>query len=806
MFVAGCQTTHTARPVSSIDLNSLCPLCVLCVSVVKAFASYSPPDTEDTEGAQRKTESRTPLHGGSGFGGCGSYVINPRTYCEHYPVNREGKNFHHMPAGIRYARCLLPFLLLLPVVSIYAQEPRPAPAASATHNLMPVPASVNILRGRMKVEASFTAAIQGYSDERLLAGLRRALGRLESRTGLEFGREPASVPGAANLVLQCQGAGRAVASLEEDESYTLEVSERQVVINAQTVVGALRGLETFLQLLGGDASGYYIPEARIRDKPRFPWRGLLVDVGRHWQPVEVIKRNLDGMAAVKLNVLHLHLTEDQGFRIETKTFPKLYQSGSDNLYYTQDEIREIVAYAHARGIRVLPEFDIPGHTTAWFAGHPELASAPGPYQIERRFGVHDAAMDPTREETYKFLDKFLGEMAALFPDAYLHIGGDEVTGKHWRLNPQIQAFIARNNLRDKHGLQAYFNGRIEKILKKHGKRVVGWDEILHPQLPRDIVIQSWRGQQSLAEGARQGYTGILSSGYYLDYLLPAASHYLVDPVSPESGLNEAEAARVLGGEACMWSEYVSTENIDSRIWPRLAAIAERLWSPREVRDVEDMYRRLDAITVQLEEVGLTHRTYEGRMLRRLAGSENIEPLKVLIDVLAPSVRRGEVRPITQMTPLTRLVDAAAPDARVAREFAAATDALLDDAPRFESRRERVRGLLDAWRASYASLRVMADRSPVGRDAGQLAGELSEMSGAGLEALQYLAAGVQPPVLWREEKLLLLDRVAKTPREVNFAILPSLRRLVFAAAELPQLKSRTAADWKAGVLKLADEKK
>jgi hexosaminidase len=713
-----------------------------------------------------------------------------------------------MPAGMRCARYLSSLLLLLLAANSYAQEPRATPAAPAGHNLMPVPASVNILRGRMKVEPSFTAAIQGYSDERLLAGIARALGRLESRTGLEFGRAPASVPGAANLVVQCQGAGRgaSVASLEEEESYTLEVSERQVLINAPSVVGALRGLETFLQLLSGDAGGYFIPEARIRDKPRFPWRGLLIDVGRHWQPVEAIKRNLDGMAAVKLNVLHLHLTEDQGFRIESKAFPKLHGQGSDGLYYTQDEIRQIIAYAHARGIRVVPEFDVPGHTTAWFAGHPELASAPGPYQIERRFGVLDAAIDPTREETYKFLDRFFGEMAALFPDAYMHIGGDEVTGKHWRLNPQIQAFIAKNNLRDKHGLQAYFNVRIAKILQKHGKRMMGWDEILHPDLPRDILIQSWRGQQSLAEGAKQGYTGILSNGYYLDYLAPAEQHYLVDPISPDSGLTEAEAARVLGGEACMWAEYVSTENIDSRIWPRLAAIAERFWSPRETRDVEDMYRRLEAVSVQLEEVGLTHRIYEGRMLRRLAGTEKIEPLKVLFDVLAPSIRRGEVRPITQMTPLTRLVDAASPDSRTAREFATAVGALLDDAPRFESRRERVRGFLDEWRGAYASLRVMADRSPVMRDAKPLAGDLSEMSAAGLEALQYLSANVAPPALWREEKLALLERVAKTPREVDFAVLPSLRRLVIAAAELPQLKTLTAADWKASVLKLAGEKK
>jgi hexosaminidase len=715
-----------------------------------------------------------------------------------------------MPAGLRYAKyCFLPALLVLPVVAICAQETRTSPAvASAVHSLMPVPASVNIMRGRMKVEASFTATVQGYSDDRLLAGLTRALRRLESRTGLEFARAPASVPGAANLVVQCGGAGvGAVASLEEDESYTLEVSERQVVINAPTVVGALRGLETLLQLLSGDAGGYFIPEARIRDKPRFPWRGLLIDVGRHWQPIEVVKRNLDGMAAVKLNVLHLHLTDDQGFRVESKAFPRLHGMGSDGLYYTQDEIREIIAYARARGIRVVPEFDVPGHTTSWFAGHPELASAPGPYQIERRYGVLDAAMNPTLEETYKFLDKFLGEMAALFPDAYMHTGGDEVTGKHWRLNPQIQAFIAKNNLRDKQGLQAYFNARIAKILQKHGKRMMGWDEILHPDLPRDIVIQSWRGQQSLAEGAKRGYAGILSNGYYLDHLAPAEHLYLVDPVSPDSGLTEAEAARVLGGEACMWAEYVSTENIDSRIWPRLAAVAERFWSPREVRDVEDMYRRLEAVSVQLEEVGLTHRTYAGKMLRRLANGESVEPLEALTGTLAPTFfKRERVRPITQMTPLTRLVDAAAPDSRAAREFATAVGALLDDAPRFESRRERVRGFLNEWRAVYVPVRVMADRSPVMRDAEPLAGNLSEMSAAGLEALQYLTANVAPPLLWREEKLALLDRISKTPREVEFVILPSLKRLIFAAAELPQLRTLTAVEWKANVLKLADEKK
>ena len=699
-------------------------------------------------------------------------------------------------------------LLFAPAPNTPAQEARP-PAAiqSPRHNLMPVPASLRLLGGRMKVEPSFAVAVQGHSDARLLAGVERTVRRLEMRTGMEFARGLAEIPAAASLVLQCRAAGPATPELGEDESYVLEVSERQAFVNAPTVVGALRGLETFLQLVTADGGGYYVPEARISDRPRFPWRGLLMDVARHFEPVEVIKRNLDGMAAVKLNVFHWHLTEDQGFRVESKVFPRLHGMGSDGDFYTQEQVREVVAYAAARGIRVVPEFDVPGHATSWFVGHPELATAPGPYQIERRYGVFDAAMDPTREETYKFLDRFLGEMAALFPDAYVHVGGDEVTGKHWRLSTRVQDFMAKNNLKDKQALQAYFNGRVSRIVQKHGKRMVGWDEMLHPDLPRDTVVQSWRGPQSLAEGARKGYAGILSNGYYLDHLLPAATHYLVDPLPAESGLSGQKAARVLGGEACMWAEYVGTENIDSRVWPRLAAIAERLWSPREVRDVDDMYRRLEAVGVRLEEVGLTHRTYAGRMLRRLAGGEETRPLETLVGVLRPTFfGRERVRPITQMTPLVRVVDAAAPDSPAAREFASAVAGLVDDAPRFESRRERLRAVLEGWRGVQPAVRVLADRSPLMRDAVPLADSLAEMGAAGLEALQYLSHGAAPPLGWREERLALLDRVARTPSEVDFPILPALRQLIHAAAEQPRLTTMTAAEWSARVRSLAEEKR
>ena len=399
---------------------------------------------------------------------------------------------------------LLLALLLISAVDVCAQGTASTPGTTQEHNLMPVPAAVQFDSGRLAIDSSFRFAVTGYSDDRLLAGLARMLKRLEGRTVLGFPRDPLTDEGSAALVVQTHGPGLDVPAVDENESYRLEVTAKQARLIAPTVVGALRGMETLLQLVESDRNGYYLPAVTIQDQPRFPWRGLLIDVGRHYEPMEVLKRNLDAMAAVKLNVLHWHLSEDQGFRVESKKFPKLHLMGSDGLYYTQDQVREIIAYARARGIRVVPEFDIPGHSTSWLVGYPELGSAPGPYAIERGAGIFEPALDPTREQVYKFLDTFFGEMAALFPDAYMHIGGDENKGKQWDRNPSIQAFMKDKGIKDNPALQAYYNQRLLKILQKHGKKMIGWDEVLQPELPKDVVIHSWRGPASLAEAAKKG--------------------------------------------------------------------------------------------------------------------------------------------------------------------------------------------------------------------------------------------------------------------------------------------------------------
>ena len=679
----------------------------------------------------------------------------------------------------------------LSVTAANAQQATPTPQI----NLMPVPASVKFQsEDRLSVDGSFKVATRGHADDRLKAAIARFVKRLEGRTVLTLAPGLAVDDQMTQLIVHCDGPGRNVPAVSENESYRIDITDRQAILKAPTVVGAIRGLETLLQLLNADRNGYYFPGVLIEDQPRFPWRGLLVDVARHFQTIEVLKRNLDAMAAVKLNVFHWHLTEDQGFRVESKKYPKLHQLGSDGNYYTHEQVKDIIAYARDRGIRVVPEFDIPGHSTSWLVGYPELGSAPGPYTIERRPGIFEPALDPTREEVYKFLDGFLSEMAALFPDDYMHIGGDENEGKQWDRNPAIQAFMKNKGIKDNHALQAYFNTRLLKILQKNGKKMIGWDEILQPELPKDIVIHSWRGTAALAEAARKGYDGILSNGYYIDLIQPASHHYASDPLPADSTLTPEQAKHVLGGEATMWAEWVTPETIDSRIWPRTAAIAERLWSPRTVTDVDDMYRRMAIISLQLEELGLMHKKNQDMMLRRLVRGEEIGPLKTLVSVVEPvkEYRRYQMRPQTMLSPLTGVVDAATPDAEGARKFAWMVKEFLEDAPRYQLYRVELTQMLAEWQESGAALGPIIDRSPSLKEIKPLTKGLSELGDVGLEAISYLKLGQPPTREWREATTLKLDEAAKPYAALEFMVVPAVKQLVLAAVEIGQPRRTTTS--------------
>jgi hexosaminidase len=655
-------------------------------------------------------------------------------------------------------------------------------------NLMPVPGKIEFREGAFRVTKAFTASIEGAAKAgtgRAARAVRRMLNRLAGRTGLFFDNNEIQIkekPGNAALNITFQRSGQL--KLSEDESYRLEVSAASIRLTGITDIGILRGLETLVQLLSTDKQGYFFPAVTINDRPRFPWRGLLIDPCRHFMPVEVIKRNLDGMAAVKMNVLHWHLTEDQGFRVECKTFPKLHQLGSDGLYYSQAQIRDVIAYAADRGIRVMPEFDIPGHSTSWLVGYPELASLPGPYNIEREYGVMDPTFNPALKATYKFFDKFLKEMAGLFPDEYMHIGGDENNGKQWNANPNIQTFIKKQHLPGNHALQAYFNRKILKILTKYKKKMVGWDEIFQPGLPKTIVIQSWRGKEALKNAARKGYDSILSNGYYIDLAQTADFHYLNDPIPVDSDLTGEERKRILGGEATMWAELISPETIDSRIWPRTAAIAERFWSPAHIKNVNDMYRRLDIISLQLEELGLTHIKNQDMMLRRLVKGRDTQALKVLVDVMEPLkiYNRHSQATYTFFSPLTRVVDAALPDANKARVFRR----LVEDFIKGNINKEAAEVLLkdlQLWKSNHEKLKPIIDGSPVLKEIETLSGDLSRVAVIGIEAIGFILDSKNAGTQWLEESRKIL-KAAKEPRgHAELMIVTAVEKLVDAVSDL-----------------------
>ena len=546
---------------------------------------------------------------------------------------------------------------------------------------------------------------------------------------------------------------RRFASFDLEEAYSLSIGPDRIVIESAAKSGELHAQQTLAQLKTGN--GKY-PCIRIDDRPRFPWRGLLLDVSRHFMPVETVKHTLDRMAAVKLNVLHLHLADDQGVRVESRKYPLLHQKASGGQFYKHDQVKELVDYGNHLGIRIVPEFDFPGHATAWFDAYPELASAPGPYAIERKIGIFDPAFDPSNPKTYEFIAGFLEEMAGLFPDRYVHLGGDEVTGKHWDANPSIQAFKKAHALASNHDLQIYFEGRMHQIVSKLGKRLILWDEAIHTTAPADITYQAWRGPNALLASAFLRHPTLVSYGFYLDWGLSTEQLYRnqlngvlpdeTDPIlkrlnplikipanRPAGTLTEAEAANRLGGEAALWSEFTTPANLDIRLWPRAAVVAERLWSPADKsQDLDDLYRRLNIVFPQA-------------------------PSKPLEDLLEPGkyVYRHLSRKYTVDSPMDQLVDRLPPESYRAQQFNRAAK---------KRDYKQVRAMLEGWNATAAS------------GSGTASDAMNAVK-IGLEALDCLDGRSKPALDWASACLKTLKALSDNHREIVIAICPGVTSLV-----------------------------
>ena len=668
---------------------------------------------------------------------------------------------------------ILFFFILLNVISSWSQ--------SKELNLMPWPQELVLGKSKLEIQPDFTIVVHQKITKRIEIATTKFLRRLSGRTGIFFDNGfafNASSIQNATLEIFYKRAGKL--EINEDESYQLKTSSNKIIIEATTDIGVIYALETLLQLLDNNDTSYYFPEVSINDFPRFTWRGLMIDVARHFHPVAVLKRNLDAMAAVKMNVFHWHLTDDQGFRIESKTHPKLHQLGSDGQYYTQEQIKDVVQYASDRGIRVVPEIDVPGHATAILTAYPEIGSKDTIYSIERFSGIFDPTLDPTNEKTYEILGDLFAEMAELFPDKYFHIGGDENEGKHWDENKHIQSFKKKHNLQSNHDLQTFMNIRLEKILVKLGKSVMGWEEIMTDKMPKSALIHSWKGKNegvpqrsSLFLAAKKGYNTILSNGYYIDLMQPVSEHYLVDPLPKNNNLSAIEKARVLGGEATMWSELATKLTIDSRLWPRTAAIAERFWSSEAIVDISNMYKRLGVISFRLEELGITHIRNRDVILRNITNNQNIEALITLTKVYEPLKiysRNAGGTEYKTYSPFTLFADACTADASDAIIFKELVHNFISS--KGENNKAEIISFFKKWAANYQQFNQIKKGSPLLKNIAPLSKNLAEISTTFLQI-------INSEIITKEDYTNCIEQllqIEKPVEDVELVISKDLKKL------------------------------
>ncbi len=581
-------------------------------------------------------------------------------------------------------------------------------------------------------------------------------GKCPPRVQSAYARLPFCVP----LLVECNDESSGYPALNDHAAYTLSITETGVELKAESQWGCLAGLSTLEQL---EDNGTF-PVAIVEDKPRFPWRGLMLDVARHFIEIGTLKRTIDVMAYFKLNVLHLHLTDDQGFRFWSSRYPELASSK----HYKPDELRDLVNFAADRGIRVVPEIDCPGHVTSWLVAHPEWGTelVEGP---SNKFGAHDACLDPTGRLD-RPLELLFEDLADVFPDDYVHFGGDEVQFSWWKKSSSIQTFMKDQNISNLVDVQAVFNKHVTKILRNLGKRPIGWDEVLHRNLPLDVVVQCWRGVHVRDVAIEAGYDSLLSAPYYLDLFFPADAHYGFDPGASGSALQKAngslkrdarfshvgdsldwlekssslpslpnrKAGRNLGGEACLFSELVSDDIVDVRLWSRLPAIAELFWTTCQHSGIDNLYDRMEYHQKKIVRFGVEIPdprlgVYEevGYLI------EMLEPVKWYLRLLGPSVMKARIngigesdlkRPYNLSTSLTRVIDRIAPESIATRRFSADV-----------RRGSDITGWLKNWQLQRKAFSSIASKFP----------EIRELEAASI-ALNQLAKN------WLEEKSPRLD--------------------------------------------------
>ncbi|MFL5496047.1 MAG: family 20 glycosylhydrolase [Gemmatimonadales bacterium] len=535
-------------------------------------------------------------------------------------------------------------------------SPKPPSPALDRYPIVPAPRHLEPRPGEFRLdrETRILLFVPASTEVRTLSDLLAVPLRAASGLPLPVSSEPAAARATNAILIRLTPDSGS----RDPESYRLTVSEKGAILSAATPAGLVLGIQTLRQLLppelersSGSAPSpspapvhWVIPAVAIDDAPRFRYRGMLLDVARWYYPPEFIEKVIDLLALYKLNTLHLHLTDDQGWRLEIRKYPRLTRIGAwrketiagqhfdpyvgdgtpHGGFYTQEEMRHLLAYAAARGVTIMPEIEMPGHAQAALAAYPELSCTGGPFEVSTRWGVHQDIFCPS-EQTFAFLEDVLLEVIQLFPSRYIHIGGDEVPKQEWKESPVAQEVIRREGLANEEELQGWFIRRIEAFLRAHGRRLVGWDETLEGGLAPEATVMSWRGEEGGIEAARQGHDVIMTPANrtYLDYyqgdpaaeplaiggFLPLDSVYAFEPVP--TGLTPAQAAHVLGAQGNLWTEYIPTPaRAEYMMLPRMLALAEVLWSPKEARRWDRFVARLPAQFARLDALGAEYRVPE----------------------------------------------------------------------------------------------------------------------------------------------------------------------------------------------------
>ena len=507
-------------------------------------------------------------------------------------------------------------------------------------SIIPQPASVVVKNGTYEFPATVRVRAKVTEELKVSAFIEEWL-RFKNR------KVTIVDSGPAEIVLSGSSG-----TITKPEAYGLNVNESGVNIVANSGAGLFYGLQSLMQLSSANQGTLTVPFVEINDEPKFKWRGSMLDVARHYFPVSFIKKYIDLLAFYKINTFHWHLTDDQGWRIEIKKYPRLTQvsayrketligeqqlaksSGSfvyDGIhyggFYTPEEIKDIVAYAQARYVTIVPEIEMPGHTLAVLAAYPELACKPGPYEVLTKWGVSEDIICPT-EVSFRFFEDVLSEVTQLFPGTYVHIGGDEAPKKVWKESEDVKKIMAKNKIADVEKVQGWFNARIEKFLMNKGKKMVGWDEILEGGITKASTVMSWRGEEGGIEAAKKGNDVVMSpNGYlYLDYGQHPVPHHPSEPISIccylpiekiynynplPSSLSAEMQKHILGVQANLWTEYVTTTaKAEYALFPRLLALSETAWTDPGKKDFTNFSNRVSSHFAMLDEKQVNYRVPE----------------------------------------------------------------------------------------------------------------------------------------------------------------------------------------------------